>query len=338
MVYLHHVNPLPEGFVFLGLPLWGIINEFHVGVTIFFVLSGFLIALRYMDKRINFKKYLWKRFVRIYPLYLIVTILTFIFNGWNSEFSRSLWAIFVLNVTFLRGLMESVKFSLVAQGWSLTVEEAFYILAPGIFLLIRKYGKIIYLAPAIFILIGILLSSIFEGTVVWGGIDFAMNYTFFGRSTEFFIGIYLAYLVKNSSSRGKFKILTPVTSAIGVLLATWFLHFLSIYFKNDFGIRSYLGMFINTLVIPIIAVAPVILSFTLNQGRYKILESRVLQNLGKSSYIFYLIHIGVVREILGIWGIPNEILMFIALLSISYLSWRFIEEPLHFKLAKFIGY
>ena len=73
MVYLHHVNPFPAKYHILGLPVWGIINEFHIGVTFFFVLSGFLIANRYFDTRVSFKKYIWNRFTRIYPVYFLIS-------------------------------------------------------------------------------------------------------------------------------------------------------------------------------------------------------------------------------------------------------------------------
>ena len=57
-VYFHHFNPFVQNSTVLGVPIWGIFKEFHIGVTIFFVLSGFLIAIRYMDEKISFFKYL----------------------------------------------------------------------------------------------------------------------------------------------------------------------------------------------------------------------------------------------------------------------------------------
>ena len=57
-------------------------NEFHIGVTIFFVLSGFLIAFRYFDSfKLTgdwFKQYLKNRVARIYPMYALLTIGAFI--------------------------------------------------------------------------------------------------------------------------------------------------------------------------------------------------------------------------------------------------------------------
>ena len=45
VVFLHHLS-----FFNNGTLLWQFTNEGHIGVTIFFVLSGFLITLRYKGK------------------------------------------------------------------------------------------------------------------------------------------------------------------------------------------------------------------------------------------------------------------------------------------------
>ena len=123
MVYAHHFNPIPKNYV-----LWNIVNEMHIGVTIFFVLSGFLIAYRYFDSsNFNFRNYIINRFARIYPMYFILTTLTFLpllYHDINNLH------IYIYNISMLRGFFENFLFSGVAQGWSLTVELTFYLLAP----------------------------------------------------------------------------------------------------------------------------------------------------------------------------------------------------------------
>lgn len=78
MVFIHHYNFFSISV--FGLEIHNFFAEFHVGVTIFFVLSGFLITNRYyLDNNFNFKNYLIKKFSRIYPMYFILTTLSFVF-------------------------------------------------------------------------------------------------------------------------------------------------------------------------------------------------------------------------------------------------------------------
>ncbi len=283
-----------------------------------------------MDKRVSYKKYLWNRFARIYPIYFLITLFTFILQGFATGYSSRLWTLFFLNITFLRGFIESEKFSLVAQGWSLTVEETFYLIAPMIFFLLKKYGNIFYFMPIAFITCGIFLSKLLIGYDIWGGVDFVMNYTFLGRSSEFFIGISSAVLVKKASlHKMELKFCNPYW---GLIVAFFLAYILSV-----FGSHSIFGMAVNTLLVPVICVVPIILAFTLQRGKFKIFEWRIIQMLGKSSYVFYLIHMGIVRDFFCNIGILNEGIMLVVLLFVAYMIWRYIEEPLHFKLKKLIS-
>ena len=82
MVYMHHVNPVPDKFP----EFKGFLGEFYVGVSFFFVLSGLLIGLRYSRTEINLKKYIVNRVARIYPMWFILTLITFIFGyTYNPE-------------------------------------------------------------------------------------------------------------------------------------------------------------------------------------------------------------------------------------------------------------
>lgn len=53
----------------------------------------------------------------------------------------NIWVKYILNIAFLRGLSELLRFSLVGQGWTLTVEECFYISAPFIILGLVKLNS-----------------------------------------------------------------------------------------------------------------------------------------------------------------------------------------------------
>ena len=114
-------------------------------MTGFFVLSGFIMTHVYQNtdftKRINIFNYYIKRFAKIYPAYIIATILYFcIFHNWSgSEFVR-----IIVNDIFLTQAFFASMFNLGMNGgtWSLTVEMFLYFLFPFLIILLNKNGKI----------------------------------------------------------------------------------------------------------------------------------------------------------------------------------------------------
>jgi len=139
MVYIFHFNPfIPEKF---GNSIFSFFDQFNAGVPVFFVLSGFLIAARYEDSvEANstwLKQYLLKRFARIYPIYFLLTTITFVIfwldffplprNTSPSEYNS--FILYLLNISFLKGFFDLFKNTGLPQSWSLTVEECFYLCA-----------------------------------------------------------------------------------------------------------------------------------------------------------------------------------------------------------------
>ena len=205
LVYLHHFNPFREVPGLEGI-FANLVREFHVGVPIFFVLSGFLITLRYVDSgswtRPAWARYLRNRVARIYPLYFLLTALAFV-GIWHQTggFSLGSW---LLNVTFLRGFFEEYVYSGIAQGWTLTVEECFYLAAPLIFLVLRRRPRALWLLPALLLGAGVGLvglGQLLPFHSLFGNLRFMLLFTFFGRATEFFVGIQLAPLVPPGAAR-----------------------------------------------------------------------------------------------------------------------------------------
>src|SRR6478609_1279427 len=104
-------------------------NELHIGVSIFFVLSGFLISWHNIELRtenkFNTKDYLIKRFARIYPLWFILTLFTFAVEWYSREnFS---FTFLLMNLSFTQTYFADALFTGIPQGWSLCIEVVFYI-------------------------------------------------------------------------------------------------------------------------------------------------------------------------------------------------------------------
>jgi peptidoglycan/LPS O-acetylase OafA/YrhL len=334
MVYFHHYNPLEASYS--SSIACGMIRELHIGVTLFFVLSGFLIAHRYSGmKNFSFRNYFINRVARIYPMYFILTTLTFVIMAFylrDPEFRRP--AVYLMNITFLKGFFDNLKFTGISQGWSLSVEEVFYLTAPLFFLLINRNIWNLILQPFLLILLGILLVYFFSGStqnIIFGDIDFMFNYTFFGRCTEFFIGIGLALLLRKEKRETSFRYFTY----LGIIAFVLSVFGLSIVRgEHAFGINDPAGRFINNFILPLFGVS--LFFFGLireNTPVSNLLSSKLFILLGKSSYIFYLIHIGVFSFVLHKIT-HNLALHFILMNVVSIILFRFLEEPMNMYLRK----
>lgn len=111
----------------------GLLARLDVGVAIFFVLSGFLLgrpflrAMRDRGRRPATGRYLWRRFLRIWPTFALAVVAAMFLLpdqdlspvGWLR--SLTLTRLVTVGYDFPHGL---------TQMWSLEVEVAFYLLLP----------------------------------------------------------------------------------------------------------------------------------------------------------------------------------------------------------------
>jgi len=367
MVFFHHFNQ--ESYPY---PLFRLFNEFHTGVTIFFVLSGFLICLRYYNTcEITsdwFRKYLKNRIARIYPMYLLLTIATFaiawymktetIYNGFSFH-----GVLLLLNIFFLRGFFDDFKFTGVAQGWSLTVEECFYFLAPLFFVRIQKNKNALWILPIVILSIGLLLVVIFSHANFYGfygNYTFMFLYTFTGRCVEFFIGMSVALVVlkKNPLITSK-----PYFTYLGLLImfgSISIMASLPITETRQFGLYHPFGIFTNNVLLPVgigLFFYGLITELSIVQ---RFLSTKTMQLLGVSSYIFYLIHIGFISSLSSGWSekwtntfyewmdkkemtwitehinpsVVLTLLVFVILNIVSIVLFKCIEEPVNRKIRQ----
>jgi peptidoglycan/LPS O-acetylase OafA/YrhL len=345
-------------------------NEFHIGVTIFFVLSGFLIAFRYYDSfQLNgdwFKQYLKNRVARIYPMYFLLTAGAFIYYFFTREQGivgnfPSAIGLFFMHITFVRGFFHDLNFTGIGQGWSLTVEECFYFSAPIVFFIAKKY-KIFYLQVLAITGCGFLLVFIFRN-VDWygffGNFTFMMLYTYFGRCFEFFVGIKLALLVRERGLERTNKIPYTYIGFILIFVCVSIMASLKIPIGWSAGLHNPLGIVTNNYLLPICIAAFFYGLITESSRMKKVLANPFVELLGKSSYIFYLVHLGYMYNMMhhtwdwlndwvfskyDAWGVDwsspfqydslNLLYAFVVLNCISILLFKFVEEPLNHYIRK----
>lgn len=355
MVCFFHFNPFAgyAGETGVKRLMYGVFNEMNIGVSIFFVLSGFLICYRYYGTAVHitqkwYGRYMMNRVARIYPMYLLGTVLTFVLIELNPTryelvpFYSGLPAservsVVLLNLTMLRGFFNEYKFTGIAQGWSLTVEECFYLCAPFCMVLIRRSRWALLTIPICFFVLMIGLLNTFGRLHFHGlfeNIEFMLNYSFFGRCIEFFVGIGLAVYVLHRSQLNpgaparRSCWLTLLGSCL-LLAALPFMATIATINGVAMSKECFTGIMFNNIILPII-IALFFYGLIKEQNWLRsILSSKLFDTLGKSSYIFYLIHTGVINILLRTYLVHSSVLQFLLLNIISVLLYKFVESPLH---------
>ncbi len=125
-----HANAIGSRFMASG----------YAGVTLFFVLSGFILTLNYAEKlkernfQSNLYDYFVARFARIYPVYGLTILGVWLY--WRQDVN--LW----LYLTSLQVWSSdaTIAFGLNAPAWSVGIELFFYALFPGLLLIARRCG------------------------------------------------------------------------------------------------------------------------------------------------------------------------------------------------------
>jgi peptidoglycan/LPS O-acetylase OafA/YrhL len=342
MVYLHHFNPFAKSTI--G---WFIVNEFYIGVALFFVLSGLLICLRYIDRvdltRHWIKRYVRNRIARIYPMYLLVTCLTFIAfqlrfyydkdNYWQFYTVKDKLLVFGLNITFLRAFFDQFKFSGVAAGWTLTVEECFYFVAPLLLLGLRTRPLKLVGYALLFPIIGALLVKYAPHR--YGFFDsytFLFTVTFFGRCVEFLSGMGVALLLLK---QGHQLFSHTLYTWVGV---GWIAVVISLIAWTQNSTLSEERTLLTDICLNNVVLVPGVCALFYGLIREqssvrRLLETKAFDLLGKASYTFYLIHQGILSRFLDLHITSNVAVKFVLTNMIAVLLFKAVEEPLHKSLA-----
>lgn len=322
MVFLHHFYSSSQTAA--GFSSGNIFNFLHIGVSLFFVLSGFLIHHNYHAEfsygLSGMRTFLLHRFARIVPLFLVLHVLTFLVLPFVEVRSIFEWlSLFLLNLTLLKGFWPDALFSGIPQSWSLTVEACFYLIAPFIFYSLRN-------RPAWYLLTGLLLFTMaFTLNGISGSLHnhqpFLLTYTFPGRCLEFFAGCIVSILFSNGYQKSFSVPVLTLSGTAGITLIPVLLSGPGFSLPDWFGILSLhllLPIFIAVFYFGLLSEPSVFRSF---------FSSDILQFLGRISFAFYLIHVGVVERGLSAYVSDNILVLFMLLNVISWLLYRFIETP-----------
>jgi peptidoglycan/LPS O-acetylase OafA/YrhL len=112
-----------------------------LGVTLFFVLSGFCIhySTRLRPGIFSARDFFWRRFLRLYPAYLVALAVTGVLDIWLPSKHLNFWQ-FPVHLLLIHNLNNETFFGINGAFWSLAVEAQFYLLYPLLLYLSARWG------------------------------------------------------------------------------------------------------------------------------------------------------------------------------------------------------
>jgi peptidoglycan/LPS O-acetylase OafA/YrhL len=300
MVVLHHAGlPLPAG----------------IGVTGFFVLSGFLITsllLKEFDQTqdLSLKGFYWRRSLRIFPAYyafLALSIGADLVLG-NEDIKPAILPGLLYLMNYYNALNDHPNIS-IAHAWSLAIEEQFYLLWPLLLLVILRKKR----QALPWILGGLIVAVMLWRSYAWQAFGSSYVYNAFDtRCDSLAVGCLMGVLAPRLD--GAAKALSKAWLVPVVVALIW---------------ASNLGAIRYTVGFTLGSVALAVLMMQVMTMRPRWLDSRPLVYIGTISYGLYLFHIfglQVGHKLLD--GMAGEVAGITFTFAIAALSYHLFEKPI----------
>jgi len=318
-----------------------------IGVSFFFVLSGFLITYiltvdKINDGNISPKKFFIRRAFRIWPLFYLMVIIAltippdfaqhigFHMNGGGYEPDWRFSLTFTENIHMI--IQDNVpKTTPLSVFWSLCIEEHFYILWMIVFFFMkRKWIPYFLISSVVFAIIFRMIEpGLYQNEIVeWHGLFSNLDYF----AVSGLLGYYVASdYQKVANWVNKIPFTYRVAYVIGVVLM---IYFLAAIFEHDNYLLNILRYTITAIIF-----TGLLLVFVPADSKLRFSEKNVFTKLGKISYGLYVYHIIWVHVVYKFYRdysievdtLRNYLLFLMITFSLtvvtSYLSYRFFEKP-----------
>ena len=352
MVFLSHA--IRSSYQYLSIKntlcekLLNTISNGGTGVSIFFVLSGFLITYLLIteydsNSKILLKSFYIRRILRIWPLYFLVVAFSFLAYPFLRSFigiKHSLDSNFLYHLTFLSNL-DVIHIQKLSNGndvlsqnitWSIAIEEQFYLFWPLIFVFLPKR---FWIYSIVLVILGSILFRIMNANDI-----IILYYHTFSVLLDFGIGGLMAFLIKSSKKiKSYFENSATLTHSILLIFSLCLIFFGDLLFSFKYGnvIEHVFITFSFALIISAQAL-------TKSESILNLQNLTFANKWGKYTYGIYLIHpivIAIIDIIIHFIHFPKTnfmntfsvgILVFIVTLWLSKMSFKYYES--YFLLLK----
>jgi len=327
MVFLYHYGASFAGRIGAPQPIVNILSRGYLGVSLFFILSGFILTYSYMQRA---QRTGWvyefevARFARIYPVYALALLIALPLSAPNLTFGDALR---VLSMTQAWTTPSSdLGYAWIMQAWTLSIELVFYLLFPFLIgrvcrMRLRSVVASIAICWLVMFLFG--TPSVtpytpgFHSAVAELSVSSPIPIPAW-RLFEFVLGMLMCRLMVSSRvSLQKYSGLAPTLTIIGLIL------FILAVGSGDRSLA--IAMILTSVLLVLLALG--------DNAVVMALSSKVMVTLGGASYALYLLQ-WPVREYIRLLHRPalEQILNPVVALAVSLLVFHYWEGPLRIAL------
>lgn len=312
LIIIHHIEQFKSIFRFKNYSGNSLIEAAgSLGVTFFFVLSGFLITYLMLAEKANrgsiaIKRFYLRRMLRIWPLYYLIAVLSFFVfprisflyvPRHTSELSQS----FNLKATLFFAILPNICLILFpfipfcSQSWAIGAEEQFYLFWPWVMNRIKSYlwsfccmFVIFFLTVKALNFLTVHNRHLISNRLIFNIVDFVRLFLTWNRWDCFIIGALAAAVLyyNNKALKHIFSPYSQVCVLFLMLLGIWRGVLLKGVYHEVFSLLF----------------CVLILNVGANPKSLIRLENRLLNFLGKISYGLYMYHILAIVGMLYLTG------------------------------------
>jgi len=306
-----------------------------ISIDSFFVLSSFLITWKGLEelkitKKFQFKNFLIRRSLRIWPLYFLVILLGFLIEFMKSYYTQdisslpSFWSfiLFILNFDIIKNGYEFLFFMVFM--WSISVEEQFYIFWA---LVLKWFQNHLLKVSLLIILISIIFRIYF--------IDDSLNLNFHTVSAlgNFGVGALAAIAAFNNSI-----LITKIRDFSKTQIVIIYLISLLIFIAIPSLQNHDLFIVIQRVLFSFVFAFIILEQTYCQQSIFKLSRIKYFNFFGKISYGLYCYHGIMITIVLKFSDYFSEslftsififpTLIFCGTLLFSHLSYKFFESKI----------
>jgi peptidoglycan/LPS O-acetylase OafA/YrhL len=291
----------------------------QVGVSIFFIVSGFCIHLSFQQQEQKWGGFFIRRFFRIYPPYLAALIfsvsLIMAHSGLDLH-SKEVWMQWLTHLFLVHNFHPLTFYGINGSFWSLAVEVQLYLLYPALLFLVTKFGwrrTMIILAGCELLIRGAdgLTQTMDAANTMWGNISWWFASSPLGYWFSWSLGAFIADAFLKNQPLPFLKI-SPIP---------WLaLAMISYFIKPLFPFLFFLSAMTTAIV------TSRLLSGTGPTIKVPVVSLDILKKIGLWSYSIYLLHQPLINifSYIIVWAVPGEYRSALIVFLLLLITWLVI--------------